>query len=344
MVQIFCIWTHHMCLPAAWNFRIGPKRGVSYTSSRSRNRSFEGMRLREQPSSEGGPDADALPALPKSRRVRSRLPSRPVAPWDAYAAIVPHTKEDSKKYYEARRAFQKTMMVAAPPRIAGDNKLPFIECLYDAGGGAIPQSVNQPLKAHQLYMDFEMFDDNAPTRAQIEPTTYAEVTSKWTSSIRFVPKIAELELKYQDLDDDFLKRLEKGFEQTNFDYGNQTVESKLKITQLEIVAKKYEALKKEVEDEKKNQAQPVNKDKEKLVFVLEKLVHQLETSNQSLKNVIDSCYEAICSNTKRSKDMSLMPPFHESDDSQKEIPSRLMLKLNHHGLEKQLKRTNTRKK
>ncbi|ULT80098.1 hypothetical protein L3Y34_010587 [Caenorhabditis briggsae] len=115
--------------------------------------------------------------------------------------------------------------------------------------------------------------------------------------IVFIPRKAELVLKYQDLDDNFLKRLEKGVEQTNFDYGNQTVESKLMITQLEIVAKKYEALKKEVEDEKKNQAQPVNKDNEKLVFVLEKLVHQLETSNQSLKNVIDSCYETICSNT-----------------------------------------------
>ncbi|CAP34278.1 Protein CBG16089 [Caenorhabditis briggsae] len=407
---------------------------------------------------------------------------------------------------EYRQRLQEAKDHRAHTLVAGDKKLPFIECLYDAGGGAIPQNVNQPLKAHQLYMDFEMFDDNAPTRARIEPTTYAEVTSKWTSSIRFVPKMcvqqwrgptifpfffknfqvfpkprcnrnlhdislspigrsgslpvdrplfvrtstpmrptlsvtgsvdslpsssaqsipkrprthlsvtqvlypaaalgaplmspamptatfvncgdsqasqsgaqgqkikkedwrememsiyesggdetsfrevaeekdicqemaqaafeeilhnkrqgesqyrfqldrsleacpsdalpivfiprkAELVLKYQDLDDNFLKRLEKGVEQTNFDYGNQTVESKLMITQLEIVAKKYEALKKEVEDEKKNQAQPVNKDNEKLVFVLEKLVHQLETSNQSLKNVIDSCYETICSNT-----------------------------------------------
>ncbi|CAO4383317.1 unnamed protein product [Caenorhabditis nigoni] len=53
--------------------------------------------------------------------------------------------------------------------------------------------------------------------------------------------------------------------ETNFDYGNQIVELKLKSTRLEIVAEKYEDLKKEVEDGKKNQAQPVSKDQEKLV-------------------------------------------------------------------------------
>ncbi|ULT80097.1 hypothetical protein L3Y34_010586 [Caenorhabditis briggsae] len=134
-----------MCLPAAWNFRIGPKRGVSYTSSRSRSRSFEGMSSTE----------------------------------------------------EYRQRLQEAKDHRAHTLVAGDKKLPFIECLYDAGGGAIPQNVNQPLKAHQLYMDFEMFDDNAPTRARIEPTTYAEVTSKWTSSIRFVPKMSPSEWRLE---------------------------------------------------------------------------------------------------------------------------------------------------
>ncbi|UMM20134.1 hypothetical protein L5515_015487 [Caenorhabditis briggsae] len=133
------------------------------------------------------PEADAPAALPKARQVRVR--SRPpTAPWIPHTARVPHTKDDFKKYNAARRVFAKTMVVPAPLNptteeyrqrlqeakdhrahtlVAGDNKLPFIECLYDAGNGAIPQCVSQPPKAHQLYMVFEMFDDNPPTRAQI---------------------------------------------------------------------------------------------------------------------------------------------------------------------------------
>ncbi|CAO4366976.1 unnamed protein product [Caenorhabditis nigoni] len=131
------------------------------------------------------PDADALPALPQARRVRSRPPT---TPWVPHATTIPHTKDDFKKYNAARRAFAKTMVVPAPldptteeyrqllqeakdhrahTLVAGDIKLPFLECLYDAGNGAIPQSVSQPPKAHQLHMVFEMFDDNPPTRAQI---------------------------------------------------------------------------------------------------------------------------------------------------------------------------------
>ncbi|PIC11834.1 hypothetical protein B9Z55_028826 [Caenorhabditis nigoni] len=74
----------------------------------------------------------------------------------------PHTKEDFKKYNADRRALQKTMVVPAPldptteeyrkllqeakdhrahTLVAGDYKLSFIECLYDAGNGTIPQSV-----------------------------------------------------------------------------------------------------------------------------------------------------------------------------------------------------------
>ncbi|CAP27771.1 Protein CBG07802 [Caenorhabditis briggsae] len=110
-------------------------------------------------------------------------------PFQKHAKLeVPHTKDDFKKYNAARRVFAKTMVVPAPLNptteeyrqrlqeakdhrahtlVAGDNKLPFIECLYDAGNGAIPQCVTQPPKAHQLYMVFETFDDNPPTRAQI---------------------------------------------------------------------------------------------------------------------------------------------------------------------------------
>ncbi|UMM20083.1 hypothetical protein L5515_015443 [Caenorhabditis briggsae] len=112
-------------------------------------------------------------------------------------------------------------------------------------------------------------------------------------------EIANLKREFKDLDDSFLERLEKGVEETNFDYGNKLIEMETKNMKLEIIAKKYEELKKEVADEKDQAlaSKPGNKDQETLVFVLQKLVHQLEASNQSLRNVIDSCYEAICSET-----------------------------------------------
>ncbi|CAO4383319.1 unnamed protein product [Caenorhabditis nigoni] len=105
--------------------------------------------------------------------VRSRPPT---APWDPHATTVPHTKEDFKKYNAARRlsgacssGFNKGGVSSASPRSQG------VSCTYTrslfssihrAGDNDIPQSVTQP-KAQQLYMAFEMCDDNPPTRAQI---------------------------------------------------------------------------------------------------------------------------------------------------------------------------------
>ncbi|PIC13033.1 hypothetical protein B9Z55_027933 [Caenorhabditis nigoni] len=74
--------THHMCHSTAGNFRIGPKRGVSYTRSRSRD-SGDGWMLRELPSSEVDSEAHRRRNEPQLRgkpkvkvaRGRSRVSS-----------------------------------------------------------------------------------------------------------------------------------------------------------------------------------------------------------------------------------------------------------------------------
>ncbi|PIC48281.1 hypothetical protein B9Z55_007317 [Caenorhabditis nigoni] len=98
-------------------------------------------------------------------------------------------------------------------------------------------------------------------------------------------EIAELKRKYKELDDEFLERLKKGVKETNFNYGNKIIDLETKNMKLEIIANKYEKLKKEVADEKDQAlaSKPGNKDQEKLVFVLQKLVHQLEAKNEELE-------------------------------------------------------------
>ncbi|CAO4366912.1 unnamed protein product [Caenorhabditis nigoni] len=146
-------------------------------------------------------------------------------------------------------------------------------------------------------------------------------------------EIAELKRKYKQLDEEFLERVEQRVGETNFNYGNQIVDLKWKNTELELVAKKYEELKKELEDGKQKQPKLLTKDHESLMFFLEMRLHQseekvkdlsnelktakilltnshdfldqlqeaeqkigkLEVSNQNLRNVIESCYETITS-------------------------------------------------
>ncbi|CAO4383318.1 unnamed protein product [Caenorhabditis nigoni] len=131
-----------MCRPIAWNLRAGPKRGVS--SSRPRSKSDGGMRLRAHPSSKVETD-----------------------PWDPHATTVPHTKEDFKKYNAARRLSGACSSGSNNGGVSSTSPRGQGASIHRAGDRDIPQSVSQP-KAHQLHMDFEMFDDNPPTKAQIK--------------------------------------------------------------------------------------------------------------------------------------------------------------------------------
>ncbi|CAO4386895.1 unnamed protein product [Caenorhabditis nigoni] len=113
------------------------------------------------------------------------------------APLDPTTEEYRKLLQEAKDHRAHTL-------VAGDYKLSFIECLYDAGNGTIPQSVQQPPKAHQLHMIFEMFDDNPPTRAQI--------TARWKQmEAAGNEEYFEWILRAANLHDEQLIQMSKGY-------------------------------------------------------------------------------------------------------------------------------------